>query len=499
MKKIIIISLALFSVALIETGCKKDWLDTVPSTSVTIPALKSIQGADLLITGTNRYRFVWNGLDASRHQYSCGEKSTDLSLDALAFDFTETGNGGYEQYWGVEMELHHNMDNAVFTNVGWQHAYKMIDNVNQLLSFVDEIQDGSDDEKAFYKAQALIYRAHYYHRLVQTYGKPYHTSPTSLGVPLVLTPSIEPTPRSSVEDVYAQIKADLKLAEALLTDNSVVRRDKTMADLSVVQGLLARVYSCTHQWDSVVYYANLARRSYPLMSKDEWRSGFSTVNNEWMWATIAPADEHQNAPNFFFFMSNGEGYPGAWGYDNGVGKQLYDHADLTDCRFYGTSIASGTPMAVDKLASDDHIIAYYKFFLAGMNSFAIPYMRGVEMLLLEAEGKAMQSDVGGAKELLRELLAARTDNADALISGIVDVVSEIKLQRRMEFWCEGFGYYDLKRWGDGIPAGGRGNGQLENYNGRAGTESIPADDPYFLFLIPKSELDANPLCIQNTY
>jgi hypothetical protein len=496
MNKIIFISLALFSLSLIETGCKKDWLNTVPSTSVTLPALKSIEGADLLITGTNRYRFVWNG--GNPHQSYCGEKSADIFLDALAFDFTVTGNKSYEQYWAIERELHHTSDNATAVRSIWSHPYRMIDNVNQLLSFIDEIKDGSDNQRKFYKAQALIYRAHYYHRLVQTYGKPVHTDPNSPGVPLLLVPSTSPTARSTVAEVYARIKSDLKLAEALLTDNKVVRSDKTLADLSVVQGLLARVYSCTHQWDSVVYYARLARETHTLMSKDEWRSGFNKVNNEWMWATIAPADEHQNAPNFFSFISNGDGYPASWGYDNGIGEQLYSHADTSDCRFYGISTASGTPIAVDKLVSDG-VIAYYKFFLNGMNSFSIPYMRSAEMLLLEAEGKAMKSDDAGAKELLHELLAARTNNADTLVNRIVNILSEIKLQRRMELWCEGFGYYDLKRWGDGIPAGGRGNGQFASYNGRAATQDIPAGDPYFLFLIPKAELDANPLCVQNVY
>jgi hypothetical protein len=234
------------------------------------------------------------------------------------------------------------------------------------------------------------------------------------------------------------------------------------------------------------------------MSKNEWRAGFHAVNSEWMWATIAPADEHQNAPNFFSFISNGTSYPAAWGYDNGAGKELYSHADTSDCRFYGMSSASGTPMAVDKLTSDG-VIAYYKFFLNGMNSFAIPYMRGAEMLLLEAEARANQGNEPGAKELLLELLNARTNNATALVNAIGDVMSEIKLKRRMELWCEGFGYYDLKRWGDGIPAGGRGNGQRDEYNGRAAKQAISATDGYFLWLIPKRELDANPLCVQNTY
>ena len=217
-----------------------------------------------------------------------------------------------------------------------------------------------------------------------------------------------------------------------------------------------------------------------------------------MWATIAPADEHQKAANFFSFISNGKGYPEAWGYENGVGKELFDHADTSDSRFYGMSSASGTPMAVDKIASDG-IIAYYKFFLDGVNDFGIPYMRGAEMLLLEAEAKANQGNESGAKELLLELLNARTNNATALVNAVTDVISEIKLQRRMEFWCEGFGYYDLKRWGDGIPAGGRGNGQIDEHNGRAAKQAITATDGYFLWLIPKSELDANPLCIQNIY
>ncbi|MDR0620036.1 MAG: RagB/SusD family nutrient uptake outer membrane protein [Bacteroidales bacterium] len=517
MKNIIKNTVLLVAFCLSLASCKKDWLETRPTTSDSVDVLYDMgaAGADMMITGINRMRFAnfyANSNNAAYHFYGCGERSTDMMLDCLSGDFLSSGNKMTPfQEWGMELEFHVARANSIMVSMPWRYYYDVIDQVNNMLFGLDnnlfanmETQKNQFD---FWRAQALIYRALSYHRLVQMYGKPVHSNPDALGVVIKDGISLEKRGRSTVREVYKQVIDDLKEAESLLNGSNVVRRDKTLADVKVVYGLLARVYACTHEWDLCEQYANKARAGVPLMSKDDFRQGFSAVNNEWMWASVGPSDEHQNAPNFFSLISNGTGYPAQWSYSVCVSRELVEYASASDCRFYGRS-ASGEEMAVEFLPegydAEYRQIRYNKFFLEGMQDFSLCYMRGAEMLLLEAEALCMRGNYTSARTLLNELLNARTNEnnlADMVADG--DLLDEVKMQTRMEMWNEGgLSYLNPKRRGDDIdlttddPKICR-NGQFPQYNGRLATQVIHPDDPYMIWLIPQIETINNNLIIQN--
>jgi hypothetical protein len=87
-----------------------------------------------------------------------------------------------------------------------------------IIKFIDDAE-GPQDDKDNVKGQALAYRAWSYWNLVQTYAKRYdwtNVPNNQMGVPLVLEPTDEGLPRESVENVYAQINADLTQAITLL-------------------------------------------------------------------------------------------------------------------------------------------------------------------------------------------------------------------------------------------------------------------------------------------
>jgi hypothetical protein len=67
------------------------------------------------------------------------------------------------------------------------------------------------------------------------------------------------------------------------------------------------------------------------------------------------------------------------------------------------------------------------------------------------------------------------------------------MQRRCELWGEGFRFFDLKRLNLDL---NRANlGHTESLWNAAGF--FAAGDKNFVFLIPKQEIDANPLMVQN--
>ncbi|MDR2511703.1 MAG: RagB/SusD family nutrient uptake outer membrane protein [Bacteroidales bacterium] len=509
MKKTINILGCIFAILIISISCKKDWLDTAPTDQLASGSLfKDLGAIKATIIGLNRYRFAHNELDV--HQYSVGDWTYNLQCDALAGDFTETADD-YFTMWGTQLELHWTMADSRLVSVCWRHPYKQIANANVIIDGLNQLTSASA-EKDYLMAQALIYRAYYYHRLVQVYAKPISMTPDAPGVPLQLKGnSLEMLPRSTVAQVYDQILTDLGIAEALLTGNATPRDNKTFADLSVVKGLYARVYSCMHNWNKVKEYAAEARVGYPIMSKEDWQNGFFVSNAEWMWQSSCMSKEENNyVAAIPAFICNYDGYPQAWGFAVCISKQLIDHVSSSDVRAHGRSTQTDSLIVDEKTPSSYDRSQYYynKFTIKDPTGekYDLVHMRASEMLLLEAEADLELNNEAGARILLKELLAKRCDDSEAYINaipnGIAKVMSELKIQRRLELWCEGFAYLDLKRRETGLTGEDNAfktNGQMDAKNGRAATADIPVTDGWFTWLIPASAVNYNTLLEQNTY
>jgi len=121
------------------------------------------------------------------------------------------------------------------------------------------------------------------------------------------------------------------------------------------------------------------------------------------------------------------------------------------------------------------------------------YMKAGEMYLIEAEALARQEMFTDAQDVLFDLISTRdpayvksTLTGDALIQHIL-------MHRRADLWGEGFRFLDIKRLG--IPLDRRNLGHNETlWNGVDLREATSLD---LIFLIPKQEMDANPLMVQN--
>lgn len=83
----------------------------------------------------------------------------------------------------------------------------------------------------------------------------------------------------------------------------------------------------------------------------------------------------------------------------------------------------------------------------GYTSCWPPYMRAAEMLLTEAEAAYHNGDQTTALNCLKELMAKRDKSYNFSGTGQA-LLDEIKLQRRIELWGEGFNWFDFKRWNE---------------------------------------------------
>ncbi|MDE5960942.1 MAG: RagB/SusD family nutrient uptake outer membrane protein, partial [Duncaniella sp.] len=98
----------------------------------------------------------------------------------------------------------------------------------------------------------------------------------------------------------------------------------------------------------------------------------------------------------------------------------------------------------------------------GYTSCWPPYMRAGEMLLIEAEAAYHNSDYSTTVSCLTELMAKRDPNYTIPATSGEALLDEVKLQRRLELWGEGFNWFDYKRWNEVIEYKAFDKNNIEN-------------------------------------
>ena len=162
----------------------------------------------------------------------------------------------------------------------WDSGYKAVAQASNIINMIKEGQSVEIDNKL---GECYYIRGMMYFYLTRAYGRPYYQAPDkNLGVPVVNgTPkdldNLQLPDRSTVAQCYAQVVADLRKAEKMLTiDNGPAYASKGAA-----QAMLSRVYlymSGTYEnpnrqyADSAAYYASevINSGSYNLLPRNEF-------------------------------------------------------------------------------------------------------------------------------------------------------------------------------------------------------------------------------------
>lgn len=162
----------------------------------------------------------------------------------------------------------------------WDSGYKAVAQASNIINMIKEGQSVEIDNKL---GECYYIRGMMYFYLTRAYGRPYYQAPDkNLGVPIVNgTPkdldNLQLPDRSTVAQCYAQVVADLRKAEKMLTiDNGPAYASKGAA-----QAMLSRVYlymsgtydNPNRQYaDSAAYYASevINSGSYNLLPRNEF-------------------------------------------------------------------------------------------------------------------------------------------------------------------------------------------------------------------------------------
>lgn len=463
---------------------------------------QNTKGAEGVLEGT--WRYMWDTYNTFQNP---GWTSLLLASDAMGNDVAMQPNKyGYQAHYSFT-----NMINNTSNTVSqvWTLGYKTIDNINIVLSKIDNVE-GTISDKRRIKAQAYALRGYIYLNFASYYGFAYEKDSTALTVPIYTEPTTKETPgkpREQLKDVFHQAETDLLLAYDSIGTYSRVTK-KYQIDKNVISGLLARLYLQTNRWEKAQKYANESQSAYGWMPKAEYGRGFNDLTNtEWIWGHGQTTEQSTASYSFHFKdVSSSSSYYYSFMADPYFKDNFSDYDIRKDLFEWDTKRFIGGLM--------------YKKFLFRSNLTAdIVIMRKAEQVLIEAEAYARLNNFGPAISKLNELREARLKDGfntsvlpDLTSLTKEQLIEEILLERRKELFGEGFSLSDIIRLQKSVVRKAVPNGTILIENGNpvvlASGDSVKiqghtvtnfpdgsafiANSKYYIFTIPEKETTNNP-------
>lgn len=449
-----------------------------------------------------------------------------MMLDSNGQDMV-SANSGYN-WFAPSVALTMGTNTSRQTNIIWYTSYNAINSCNSVLATISE--DTEDLKLMFYRAEALSFRAFYYWLISQVYAQNYYGHESDLCVPILTDKNMEAAasegvPRSTVQEVYDQILADLNEAIDLFTKSkSIVNqvkpdsKPKRFFYLDSAYGMLARVCLTMHDYEGALEAAqnclnNTTCRPYSIadVSKPTF---ISLDDSSWLLGQPVTTTDGPvlsgivNFPSMMGTFSYGYAQYGAWRWCN---KKLYDWIPNSDVRkgwwlnadYKSSNLTEAYYQYMDDYGYTDDPnysdagtqiqvntqvkYAPYNYVIdTSDNAADIPYFRIEEVYYILYEAMAMTGNAGGAASQLTNFVRTYRDPSYTCTSSTPEAVQEdIWMQRRVEFWGEGFvAWFDLKRLGKGIDRRGGNYPDVFIY-------VIEPEAQSFVLPIPQTETTTN--------
>lgn len=420
MKHILLYFLLSSSICLI-TGCKK-YVDVPPPENQLISdvAFADENSANATVAG------LYSNLNSFNYQFAnfLGNAMPAFGADEFHYALSSSGFN--------EFKDNNLTPGNSYVRGLWSPVYNFIYQANTIVEGVNGSTALSETAKKQFLGEAKFLRAFFYFYLVNYFGD----------VPLILTTDFKANtslPRTKADEVYASVIADLKDAQANLSDN-YLSSERTRVNKAAATALLARTYLYRQQWDLAEAEASkvIANSQYELLTdltkiflkgsrEAIWQ--IQTVNksttgvNTWEGFNMVPSTptgrSYYHVYDVFLnaFEPNDE-RKAAWinSYTNTSGTFYYP---------YKYKIRTGTP------------VQEYTMVL-----------RFAEQYLIRAEARAQQNNLTGAKADLdtirhRAGLPSLADNLSK-----EELLLAVEQERRIELFAEwGHRWFDLRRTG----------------------------------------------------
>ena len=487
-------------------SCEKDYLETVPTDAISdVTVNSSLENLYLAVNGIQRKLVSQDGSSQGQGGEPGFGYSRDFQSDDIYFDVVANS-------WHRDLVRWTAQGNATSTyiRVPWKVYYMRVLNANLILKGLEEPQNAERSNEDLYKqvkAEALAFRAHSHFMLVQCYGKRYVKGGdnSNLGVPYRLEPTTDPMARNTVEEVYRNINTDLDEAISLMNGTKLQVDDFNHFNTASLNGLKARVALAQQDYAAAASYADIAIKyaeahgaalmTPQMVSSTPTNTIFSditTKTNEAVWAAMTKDDQTIYFYSFYAYLS--------WNYSSTairqatktINSKLYDTMSATDLRrvWWDPSGTAAVPLTSFKKKPYQN----RKFTARGSGDAVGDYafMRLAELYLMKAEGLARSGQDAAAQETFTAFQVTRDPEYVAKGNTGEALIQEIMNSRAIELWGEGFSWTDKKRLG--LPVDRNGS----NFDVSVCTVMrIEPTDNRWQWAIPKAELDANNLLVQN--
>ncbi|MDR0194644.1 MAG: RagB/SusD family nutrient uptake outer membrane protein [Myroides sp.] len=511
MKKIIYSSLLLGAVLM--TSCAEDYTETQQGmyfSSEQIEAmLANPEKATIAINaaerGKERSRAMSGFAEVGSHE-DFGQKAVDIYMDAMSNDMVFPRNDWFAYAYTYQDRVETGNTATIYNY--FAKSIALTDNAIMLLMKSDK----DYANKPIY-ARLLAFRGYAYLYLTQLYSYNGMSVPYSY----VDANGVEhrSESRTSVIDMNKNIEKELTQAYDILTKTAYVRPDKAVIDKNVVAGILSRYYLYVGNWSQAETYALSAMNGTAnFLDFQAVNAGtFSELSNtDWMWGYPIDGSNTGFFASYFSHMDTfNQGYGRATATPKSVDRRLYDGMNATDKRkteWFADGVKKYTG---GKWTGERVLSKYINTKFVDKTNFAgdYLYMRKTEMYFNYMEALA----AGGKGALAQDLLEKYMVSRDAKYSfanrdksgkefGVSreTVLDEIRFQKRIEFWGEGFGLLDMKRWGlelkrkygEGIK-NDKGEiiaeGTLSNHRYNSGLFDLPVGSNSFILQFPLNEIN----------
>jgi len=362
----------------------------------------------------------------------------------------------------------------------WKYAYQAINRANLVIKIIDENRlSGAEYEakKSRFKAEAYFVRALCHFELVRYWAQPYDTDAqggnSQIGVPYrtMATETIDQDlnmARSSVEDVYTSMVADLAQSENFFAEAGVTVSGDRASQMAAT-ALKARILF--YKGD----YTGAAQAASSVINNSSFSMGTDL---------LAPFDAEGTArPEEVIFQiaftsinQYSNGLPGSYSRINN--NPVFKYADQALYDSYNSNDLRKTEWFIPQPITGKAFIKKHDLTGSLMNN--IPVLRLGEMHLIRAEAVLLSG--GNVQDALDSYNAVRQRAFGANFvpeTGTQDVLAKVQLERRWELCYENDRLHNLKRLKQPLRNG-------VNYN-----------DPTVLFKIPQEEIAGNNLIVQN--
>ena len=489
MNKIYSRILILGNALLLSVSC----LDKTPGDYIPVDkGMASVTDAEQIVNGI--YNTLKSGSLYSGYLTLCPDIQCDL-VHAV-----QGNSNSYVNIWQWDILSSNSYIESVYAGL-----YAVIGQCNYYLDMVAGLKASLTDDVKIQQLDALtgetyFCRALAYSELIKLFCKAYEPESAENELGVVLATSYfdeKPAQRDNLKNSWLQVISDLSEADKLLdpADNSF---DAVYAKNGAVHALWARVALYMQDWDAAIEHSSVLiddnADAYRLADCNS-RYNSSTSLLQYLW------NDDASYENIFKLGYTSTSYGSPIGsvflnftrdfyyyYPDFVPSQsaldLYQSADQRyNCYFRslqtGYSHQLNWPLLI-KYYGNEALIAL-KIYHVNMPKV----LRLSEQYLIRAEAWCQKGNFAKASADLSTLRAARFTTGGNISVNESNWLETISEERVRELYMEGFRLMDLKRWHMGFERQEQASCVAEG-----GSLKIEADNPLFVWPIPRNELEA---------